>query len=141
MKKSIFFAFLIFAITIGWLASGQLGKVNAQDDEKSTDSNISINTNENQENFDNANVIKIETRTLLAEQIDQSIMIQGQTIYNKKVDVKSETTGNIININFVRGNKISKGHNLLNISLENRKEILASVQKDIEIIYYLKILS
>ena len=35
MKKSIFFAFLIFAITIGWLASGQIGKVNAQDDKKS----------------------------------------------------------------------------------------------------------
>ena len=132
MKKSIFFAFLIFAITIGWLASGQLGKVNAQDDEKSTDSNISTDTNETQESVDSTNIIKIETRTLLAEQIDQSIIIQGQTIYNKKVDVKSETTGNIININFVRGNKVSKDHNLLNISLENRKEILTSVQKNID---------
>ena len=132
MKKSIFFAFLIFAITIGWLASGQIGKVNAQDDKKSTDSNISTDTNETQASVDNANIIKIETRTLLAEQIDQSIIIQGQTIYNKKVDVKSETTGNIININFVRGNKVSKDQNLLNISIENRKEILTSVQKNID---------
>ena len=39
------------------------------------------------------NVIKVETKKFIAEQIDQSIILQGQTIYNKKIDVKSETTG------------------------------------------------
>ena len=35
MKKSIFFAIFVLLITAGWLASGQLGKVKADDDENS----------------------------------------------------------------------------------------------------------
>ena len=44
MKKSIIFAILIFLITIGWLGSGQIGKVNAQDKEllKNETNKISI---------------------------------------------------------------------------------------------------
>ena len=34
------------------------------------------------------NVIKVETKKFVAEQIDQSIILQGQTVYNKKIDVK-----------------------------------------------------
>ena len=33
MKKSIIFAILILLITVGWLGSGQIGKVNAKDKE------------------------------------------------------------------------------------------------------------
>ena len=32
MKKSIVFAFIILLITVGWLASGQFGQVNAEDE-------------------------------------------------------------------------------------------------------------
>jgi len=54
MKKSIFFAFIIFAITIGWLASGQFGKVSAQDNKKSEEINI-----ENETNINLAKLLKI----------------------------------------------------------------------------------
>jgi len=132
MKKSFFFALLILAITIGWLASGQFGKVSAQDNKNIKEINDENKTNTNLESVKNTNLIKIETKTSVSQQIDQSILIQGQTTYNKKVDVKSQTTGNIIKLNFDRGDKVSKNNNLLNISLENREEILTSVQKDIE---------
>ena len=36
MKKSIIFAVLILLFTIGWFASGQIGKVSAQDEKKAT---------------------------------------------------------------------------------------------------------
>ena len=98
MKKSIIFAILILLITIGWLGSGQIGKVNAKDKElpKNETNEIVI---DNISEID-ANVIKVETKKFIAEQIDQSIVLQGQTIYNKKIDVKSETTGNVISVNF-----------------------------------------
>ena len=50
----------------------------------------------------------------------------------KKIDVKSETTGNIINIAFKRGDKVSKGEELIKISIENRKELLNSAKKDLD---------
>ena len=36
MKKSIIFAFVILLTTIGWLGSGQIGKVKAQNEETIT---------------------------------------------------------------------------------------------------------
>lgn len=131
MKKSIIFAFLILLLTVGWLASGKIGNVKANDDTESDISNLS-SKNEPSPDIIKKNNIKVATNIFISEQIDQSILIQGQTIYNKKVDVKSQTTGNIINLNFKRGDKVSKNSNLLNISIENREEILTSVQKDID---------
>ena len=134
MKKSIILAFFIFLITVGWLASGQLGKVNAQDDKKITNTETDENPKSVilEEIEDKKNIFKVETKFFKSEQIDQSIILQGQTIHNKKVDVKSETTGNITRLNFKRGDKVLKDDSLLNISLENRQEILTSVDKNIE---------
>jgi len=132
MKKSIFLAFFILLVTVGWLASGQVGNLKAQDKDTSKQTNLSEEVKIKKDEVENINIIKVETKTFIAEQIDQSIFIQGQTIYNKKINVKSEITGNIMEINFDRGDNVKESDNLLNISIENRKEILASVVKDIE---------
>jgi len=132
MKKSIIFAFLILIITVGWFGSGQITKVNAQDDKSSSLPTTEISNLETSENDNETNIIKVETKIFKAKQIDQSIKIQGQTIYNKKIDVKSETTGNVTNVDFNRGDNVDENKKLLNISIENRKEVLASVQKDID---------
>ena len=103
--------------------------VNAQDDSSaSTDSDtVSV---EKVVIEDSGN--KVELKEFNFSQIDQSIELQGQTTHNKKIDVKSETTGNITNIAFKRGDKVSKGEELIKISIENRKELLNSARKDLE---------
>ena len=129
MKKSIFIASFILLVVVGWIGSGQFTDVNAQDDTSlSTDS-----INETVEKIvveDTGN--KVEVKEFNFSQIDQSIDLQGQTTHNKKIDVKSETTGNIINIAFNRGDKVSKGDELIKISIENRKELLNSAKKDLD---------
>ena len=129
MKKSIFIASFILLVVVGWIGSGQFTDVNAQDDTSpSTDS-----SNETVEKVvveDAGN--KVEIKEFNFSQIDQSIELQGQTTHNKKIDVKSETTGNIINIAFKRGDKVSKGEELIKISIENRKELLNSAKKDLD---------
>ena len=74
----------------------------------------------------------MEVRNFTFNQIDQSIELQGQTTHNKKINVKSQTTGNIIEINFIRGIKFQKMMNLIKISMENRLELLNSSKKDLE---------
>ena len=129
MKKSIFIASFILLLVVGWIGSGQFTNVNAQDDTSlSTDS--SNETIEKVVVEDNGN--KVEVKEFNFSQIDQSIELQGQTTHNKKIDVKSETTGNIINIAFKRGDKVSKGDELIKISIENRKELLNSAKKDLD---------
>ena len=129
MKKSIFIASFILLVVVGWIGSGQFTDVNAQDDtSSSTDS-----SNETVEKVvveDTGN--KVEVKEFNFSQIDQSIELQGQTTHNKKIDVKPETTGNIIDIAFNRGDKVSKGDELIKISIENRKELLNSAKKDLD---------
>ena len=135
MKRSIIVAFLILAGVVGWLGSGQITNVNAQDEANSNttenkDTNsykADDNSNENEEL-----VFSVETKVFKANLIDQSIELQGQTIHNKKIDVKSETSGNISEINFSRGDKVNKNLSLVLISMDDRKEKLLSAQKDLE---------
>ncbi len=132
MKRSIIVAFIILAAVLGWLGSGQLINVNAQNDtkiefqdgnsdNKATD--IIINDDVN---------FSVETKIFKSSIIDQSIELQGQTIHNKKIDVKSETSGNISKISFSRGDKVEKNSNLILISIDDRNEKLISAQQDLE---------
>jgi multidrug efflux system membrane fusion protein len=129
MKKSIFIASFILLVVVGWIGSGQFTDVNAQDD-TSLSTESSNETIEKVVVEDNGN--KVEVKEFNFSQIDQSIELQGQTTHNKKIDVKSETTGNIIDIAFKRGDKVSKGDELIKISIENRKELLNSAKKDLD---------
>ena len=129
MKKSIFIASFILLVVVGWIGSGQFTDVNAQDDTSpSSDSSNETVEKVVVENTGN----KVEVKEFNFSQIDQSIELQGQTTHNKKIDVKSETTGNIIDIAFKRGDKVSKGDELIKISIENRKELLNSAKKDLD---------
>ena len=106
MKSSIIIAILILLAVAGWIGSGQVANVKAEGENKDK---VQYNTEKNNlPNNEDNNVVKVELKKYSYSQIDQSIELQGQTIYNKKIDVKSETTGNIIKITFNRGNKVSK---------------------------------
>ncbi|MBL6675191.1 MAG: efflux RND transporter periplasmic adaptor subunit, partial [Alphaproteobacteria bacterium] len=129
MKNSIFIATFILLVVVGWIGSGQFTNVNAQDD---TTSNSDTNTESVEKIIIEDSGNKVEIKEFNFNQIDQSIELQGQTTHNKKIDVKSETTGNITNISFKRGDKVSKGDDLIEISIENRKELLNSAKKDLE---------
>ena len=129
MKKSIFIAAFILLLVIGWIGSGQFTNVNAQDD-SSASTELSDTPSKEIKTEDNSN--KVEVKEFNFSQIDQSIELQGQTTHNKKIDVKSETTGNITSITFNRGDKVSKGDELIKISIENRNELLFSAKKDLE---------
>ena len=135
MKRSIIVAFLILAGVVGWLGSGQITNVNAQDEANSNTTESKETNTYKSDDSSNENeelVFSVETKIFKASLIDQSIELQGQTIHNKKIDVKSETSGNISEINFSRGDKVNKNLSLVLISMDDRKEKLLSAQKDLE---------
>tara|TARA_B100001121_G_scaffold63438_1_gene55687 strand:- start:299 stop:1540 length:1242 start_codon:yes stop_codon:yes gene_type:complete len=134
MKRSILIAFIILAAVVGWIISGQFSNKVVTQSEKSesaveSDSSYSQYTKNN----DSKEItFSVETKVFTSSLIDQSIELQGQTIHNKKIDVKSETSGNIDKIKFKRGDKVSEGNEMITISLEDRKEKLSSAKKDLE---------
>ena len=129
MKKSLIFAFVIFLAVTSWFLSGQIsiGNENSQNksDNKTYDESIDDNSKNN-------NLLKVESQIIYAEEIVKSFTLQGQTIHNRTIDVKSETTGNIINKNYKRGNIITSKELLVEISMEDRQELLKSFTKDLE---------
>ena len=134
MKRSIFIAFIILAGVVGWIYSGQLSNnVVAQDENTESISNNNDAYSQVKDNDGNEQItFSVETEIYTSSLIDQSIELQGQTIHNKKIDVKSETSGNINSIKFSRGDKVSKNSEMIIISLEDRNEKLLSAEKDLE---------
>ena len=134
MKKSIFIASFILLLVVGWIGSGQLSNnVIAQDDNAQEVPETETSYSKNAENNkDEEFTFSVETKVFTSKLIDQSIELQGQTIHNKKIDVKSETSGNIDSIEFSRGDKVSQNAEMITISLEDRNEKLLSAKKDLE---------
>ena len=129
MKKSIIISFIIFLTVTGWFLSGQISI-----------SDENIQNELNSQNIDENNIIiieknnslKVESKVIYAEEIVQSITLQGQTVHNRTIDVKSETTGNIINKNYKRGKIVTSNELLVEISIEDRQELLNSYTKELE---------
>ena len=134
MKKSILIATFILLLVVGWIGSGQFSnKVVAQDEETQEVSKTKTSYSENSENNESEEfTFSVETKIFTSSLIDQSIELQGQTIHNKKIDVKSETSGKINSIEFSRGDNVSENSEMITISLEDRKEKLLSAEKDLE---------
>ena len=94
---TLLISFAIALSVIGWFLSGQISIGN---ENSKSESNIQ-NINENKDSIiENNNSLKVESQLIYAEEIVQSIILQGQTIQIRTIDVKSETTGNIINKNY-----------------------------------------
>ena len=130
MKKSIIVSFIILILVIGWFVSGQFYGNKDYDYKKSDNKDKEIAKNDN--SSENLNKIIVETEISKYETIDQSIFLQGQTKSNRKVDIKSETTGNIIKKYFKRGDIVKKNDQLIRISIENREELLKSLEKEFD---------
>ena len=134
MKRSIFIALFILVSVVGWIGSGQFSNnVVAQDEDIEISSDTENSFSQNNDNNESEEFIfSVETKIFNSSLIDQSIELQGQTIHNKKIDVKSETSGKIKSIKFARGNKVSSNSEMIKISLEDRSEKLLSAKKDLE---------
>ena len=129
MKKSLIISFIIFLSVTAWFLSGQI----SFSDENTQNKLNSQNIDENNNIFiEKNNSLNVESKVIYAEEIVRSITLQGQTMHNRTIDVKSETTGNIINKNYKRGKIVTSNELLVEISIEDRQELFNSHTKDLE---------
>ena len=133
MKRSILIAFVILLAVLGWIVSGQFTNVEVQGENNETTTKTDWSSSGDKTNDENEEItFSVETKVFKSSLIDQSIELQGQTIHNKKIDVKSQTSGNIDKIKFKRGDKVSADSEMITISLEDRNEKLSSAKKDLD---------
>ena len=130
MKRSIFIALLILASVVGWIGSGQFSNnVVAQDENIEALSESDTSYSQNNDNKESEEfTFSVETKIFNSSLIDQSIELEGQTIHNKKIDVKSETSGNIDSLKFSRGDKVSENLEMITISLESLSKSFSALK-------------
>ena len=127
MKKSIIVALLILILVISWFLSGYFLKSNSF---RKVDLDNNENKVESDTNTIDINKIQVEILLSNTKEIDQTITLQGQSLFNRFIDIKSETTGNITKKNFIRGDTVKKNDLLIEISIEDRNELLNSFNKE-----------
>ena len=127
MKKSLIVSFILFLAVIGWFLSGRISIGDEHENDQTFDESSNVNNNDTQNN-----ILKVESQIVYSEEIFQTITLQGQTIHNRTIDIKSETTGNIINKNYKRGKIVTSDEILVEISMEDRQELLNSYIKELE---------
>ena len=127
MKKSVIIAFIIFLAVTSWFLSGKISIGN----EHQNDQSYNDSSNDNNNDISN-NILKVESKIVYSEEIEESITLQGQTIHNRTIDIKSETTGNIINKNYKRGKIVTSDEILVEISMEDRQELLNSYTQELK---------
>ena len=114
MKKSIIVALLILILVIAWFLSGYFLESNNY-------SKVDLDNNDNkvEKNSNTTDINKIQVEILLSntKEIGQTIVLQGQSLFNRFIDIKSETTGNITKKNFIRGDTVHKNDLLIEISI------------------------
>ena len=72
------------------------------------------------------NRLPVEGVVLVPEAFDNALVITGSIIANESLELKSEASGKITNINFKEGTKVSQGELLVQI---NDEEIRAQIEK------------
>ena len=127
MKKSLIVSFILFLAVIGWFLSGRISIGDEHENDQVFDESSNVNNNDTQNN-----ILKVESQIVYSEEIFQTITLQGQTIHNRTIDIKSETTGNIIKKNYKRGKIVTSDEILVEISMEDRQELLNSYIKELE---------
>ncbi len=97
-------------------------------------------TAKQQEKYMSVDVIKV-----MAEDIEETISINGQTVASKIVDIKARTQGKIVKIYKSKGNNVSKGDIIAKIDIADRnskltqaKSILTQRQSEYEVAKGLK---
>ncbi len=121
-KSSIFVAFSILIVTILWIASGQFKTENKQKIEGQV-----LNETDNKNKL-----INVRVQNSIAQEINRNVIIQGQTHANKKINIKSETSGKIQKVNKSSGIKIKKGELIFKISENDRRSKYEKVKIEYE---------
>lgn len=104
MNKSSLFALIFVCLIVGWMLSGMLVEDSEQESEiVSKDQPFAV-----------------EVSTSEAQNVPVTIVIQGQTVPERTLQVKAQTSGRIEKILVEEGDEVSAGDELLNIELEDR---------------------
>ncbi len=111
MRRSYVIALTVTLVSVLWLASGALTG-------KPVSSEASANTPE-------AAVTRVQVRTFRAEPVTREVVLHGQTEARRRVLLKAESAGQVVELPVARGSRVRGGVVIARLAADEREERLA----------------
>lgn len=111
MKWSFFIAALLALGAIGWIASGQLAEGDGLPPARKPPAELAVNDN----------VATVRVRQIAPVSRTQEELLRGRTEAIRKVDIKAETYGRIVELPVERGARVEEGQVIAKLSLDERQ--------------------
>ncbi|MGQ8365221.1 efflux RND transporter periplasmic adaptor subunit [Glaciecola sp. 1036] len=117
MKKSYMVAVGLVIVFTLWMLSGLL----TQDTELNADS------------AKDDQAFSVEVKQLKAQSTPIYLVVQGQSVPNRTIDIRAQTEGVITQIDVIEGTLVEKGAQLLKLDLEDRQAQLEQAQSALSV--------
>ncbi|MBO6782898.1 MAG: efflux RND transporter periplasmic adaptor subunit [Alphaproteobacteria bacterium] len=116
MNKSIITALVLAVLAVGWILTGQLAPNDANGDDEA------------QPVEEAAAPMKVRVADLEAMPRTETVDVTGRTEASRKVNLRSETEGQVVEIYARRGEKVSEGDPIAKLRLDDRPANLAEAR-------------
>ncbi|MCH8036817.1 MAG: efflux RND transporter periplasmic adaptor subunit [Proteobacteria bacterium] len=110
MKRSYIIAGVLALATVGWMASGRIGESDRPKTGRKPPVDLSLA----------ATVPTVRVRRQSAEPHTLEVILRGRTEAVRKVDVKAETHGRIVELAVAKGDRVKAGDVIARLSPEDR---------------------
>ena len=118
MKQSYVFATILALAAAGWIASGQFGDGGGPKAARKPPADLTATQI----------VPTVRVRQLIAEPHQAEVILRGRTEATRKVDVKAETYGRVVELKIEKGDWVEKGAVIARLSPEERPARLAEAK-------------
>ena len=118
MKRSYVIATVLGLVAVGWIASGQLGHGDNSPAQQKPPANL--------EASENIAAVRVRAQTATPYRVD--VVLRGSTEAVRKVNVKAETFGRIVELSAEKGRSVESGDVLVRLSPEERPAMLAEAR-------------
>ena len=118
MKQSYVIAGIMALAAVGWVFSGQFGQDGGPKAARKPPADLTATRI----------VPTVRVRKFIAQPRQAEVILRGRTEATRKVDVKAETYGRIIELKVEKGDRVEKGATLARLSPEERPARLAEAK-------------
>jgi multidrug efflux system membrane fusion protein len=122
MRRSFIIAAGLAALSAGWVASGQLGDIQAENVAHKPPADLS-----------QSDILpQVRVRLQKAEPYETAVVLRGRTEALRKVEARAETHGRIVELAIQRGVAVAEGDPLVRLAPEDRPARLAEAKALLE---------
>ncbi len=120
MKKSLLVAALLAIAAVGWILSGQIGRVGGE----GKPATAALDGRESGQRP----LVRVRVANLTAEAHERSVVVSGRTEASREVNVRAETYGRIVEVLIKKGDVVERGQVLGRIAVDDRRAKLSEAE-------------